>query len=63
MNGALLTPDQVAERLAVPVSTVWLMIRRHDLAAHNIGTRLRPIYRISEAQLDEFLTARLATTA
>lgn len=63
MNGSLMTTEQVSERLALPVSSVYRLIRQRELAAHNVGTRLRPMYRVSEEQLDQFLDARLASSA
>ena len=60
---ALLTPDQVAERLTLPVSSVYRLIRRGDLQAHNVGTPRRPMYRVSEQQLSDYLSARLAVPA
>lgn len=62
-SGRLLTVDQVAERLALPVPSVRRLIRRGDLAAHNLATPLRPMYRVSEQQLATYLDARLAVTA
>jgi excisionase family DNA binding protein len=62
-RGVLLTADAVAERLTVPVSTVYRLIRRGDLAAHDLGTGRRRNYRVSEQQLDDYLSAHLARSA
>lgn len=59
----LLTADDVAARLTVPVSTVYRLIRRGELAAHDLGTGRRRNYRISEQQIDNYLRAHLAASA
>lgn len=45
------TPEEIAQKLKVKVSTVWRWIRTEKMPAVKIGKS----YRISEDQLDKFL--------
>ena len=61
-SGQYLTPPQVAKRLAVDPCRVRAWIVNGSLRAVNLGDgRLRPRYRVSEADLAVFLAARTAT--
>ena len=54
------TPHEVAEMLRLQVETVYEYLRRRKLGAVRLGNR----YRISKADLEEFLAAgRLSTVA
>ena len=60
-SGQYLTPPQVAKRLAVDPCKVRAWIVSGSLRAVNLGDgRLRPRYRVSEADLAVFLAARSA---
>ena len=55
----LLTPEEVAEKLKVSGEQVRSLIRKGDLGAINIGTGpKRPLYRIPQQDLEEFLVRR-----
>ena len=60
---AWLTPPQVAEQLAVDPSKVIVWIKRGELVAVNLASRIdgRARYRISAEALGEFLRRRTAT--
>lgn len=50
----MMTPEQVAEYLQLTKDTIYRLIRRRQLAAVRIGRS----YRVSRADLDEFLLAQ-----
>jgi len=55
----LLTPNDVAAKLKVTSEQVRSLIRRRQLSAVNVGTGTkRPLYRISQQALDDFLNYR-----
>ena len=58
-NGHLLTPNQVAEHLQVTAEQVRSLIRKGQLQAANVGTgKKRPLYRITQQALNDFLNRR-----
>ena len=55
----LLTPNQAAAYLNVTAEQVRSLIRKGQLSATNVGTGTkRPLYRITEQALNDFLTRR-----
>ena len=54
MGETLLTPAQVATQLGVKPPKVRELIRHRKLSAINIGSALRPTWRVSVADLDAF---------
>lgn len=50
-NDILYTPDEIAQKLRITKNTVYEMIKRGDLDAHQIGKQLR----ISDAQFKIYL--------
>jgi excisionase family DNA binding protein len=52
------TPLEVADMLKLNVATVYQAIRREQLAATKFGSR----YRISEEQLEDWLSARATSS-
>lgn len=60
MTEPLLTPEQVAERLQIPVARVRQMCRSHELPAIKLGESRRSIWRIDPADLDRWITERKA---
>lgn len=46
------TPEQVAEYYQIPLHRVWRRIRQKEIRAKNVGTRGRPNYRISQAEIN-----------
>ena len=55
----LLTPSQAADYLAVTPEQVRNLIRRGRLSATNVGTGTkRPLYRIRQQALEDFLSRR-----
>ena len=58
-DGHLLTPGEVAEYLHVSPEQVRTLIRKGQIAANNVsaGTK-RPLYRITQRALDDFLSRR-----
>ena len=55
----LLTPDEAAKKLRVTSEQVRCLIRTGQLAAINVGSgRKRPLYRITELALHDFLDKR-----
>ncbi len=55
----LLTPRQAADYLAVTPEQVRNLIRRGRLSATNVGTGTkRPLYRIRQQALEDFLNRR-----
>ncbi len=62
-NGHLLTPDEIADRLRVTAEQVRALIRKGQLPAINVGAgSKRPLYRISEEALEEFIAGRQQET-
>ena len=58
-NHRLLTPEETAERLRVSAKQVRCLIRRGQLAAINVASgKKRPLYRITELALRDFLDKR-----
>lgn len=58
-NHELLTPEETAERLRVSVEQVRCLIRKGQIAAINVGSgEKRPLYRITEHALHDFLDRR-----
>ncbi len=56
---ALLTPEDAAKRLKVTAEQIRSLIRKRQLPAINVGTgKKRPLYRITAAALEEFLSSR-----
>ena len=55
MTGKLLTPDAVAERLAVSPATVRIWLRKGILKGTKVGGG--KLWRISESAIDEFIKA------
>jgi len=53
MNDEMLTPNEVAEFLKVPVTTIWRWCREGTLPAVKIGK----YWRIPQNDLNEFLRA------
>jgi len=53
MNDEMLTPNEVAEFLKVPVTAIWRWCREGTLPAVKIGK----YWRISQNNLNEFLKA------
>ena len=54
----LLTVDQVARQLKVTTKQVYKLIQDGRLVATNIGGKGRSTYRISRADLNDFLQSR-----
>ena len=58
-NRNLLTPAEVAEKLRITQEQIRNLIRKGRLPAVNIGTGMkRPLYRITQQALNEFLYQR-----
>jgi len=58
-NARLLTPNEVAEHLQVTAEQVRSLIRKGQLQAANVGTgKKRPLYRITQKALNDFLNQR-----
>ena len=59
-NVNLLTPAEVAEKLHVTQEQIRNLIRKGQLPAVNVGTGMkRPLYRINQQALNDFLYRRL----
>jgi excisionase family DNA binding protein len=58
----LLVPE-VAQRLRESEWTVRALIRRGELRAFRFGRGSRSAYRVAEADLDDFITARRVPVA
>ena len=59
VDGRLLTPGDVAERLRVTAEQVRCLIRTGQLTAVNVGTGpKRPLYRITPDAVNEFMARR-----
>jgi len=55
-SGLLLTPEEVSRRLRVTSEQVRNLIRRGRISAVNVGAgKKRPLYRIKQQVLDDFL--------
>jgi excisionase family DNA binding protein len=58
-NGRLLTPGEAAEYLHVSPEQVRTLIRKGQMSANNVGAGTkRPLYRITQQALDDFLDHR-----
>lgn len=51
MTERLLTPEQVAEHLQVPVKSVQEMLRTHEIRGIKVGRR----WRVDPADLDRYI--------
>jgi excisionase family DNA binding protein len=58
MNNDLMTVDEVAKMLRVNARKVYQLIQSGELAAMNIGTTERRIFRINRSDLEAFLQSR-----
>ena len=59
----LLTPNEAAVKLKVTPEQIRSLIRNGQLAAINVGTGMkRPLYRITQQALDDFLNHRYQPT-
>jgi excisionase family DNA binding protein len=58
MADVWLTVKQIAEELQVNDNTVRDWIKSKELTAFNVGSKLRPDYRIKRTDFDKFITAR-----
>lgn len=58
MSNDLMTVDEVAKELRVNARKVYQLIQSGELAAMNIGTEGRKIFRINRVDLDAFLESR-----
>lgn len=56
--GVTLKVKDVAAALGIRVEVVRRLIRRGELRASNIGTAAKPMYRIRQSALDNFLDER-----
>jgi len=56
VSKAHISPQIAAQRLGVTAHTIRNWIRNGRLRAVDIGTELRPLYRIPAAAIDELLT-------
>jgi excisionase family DNA binding protein len=55
----ILTPDEAAIKLKVTAEQVRSLIRRGQISAFNVGTgKKRPLYRITQRALNDFLNRR-----
>lgn len=53
-----LTTQQAAQRLGVGASTLRRYVASGDIEISNVGTPLRPRWRLTEAELDRFIASR-----
>ena len=59
----LLTPNEAATKLKVTPEQIRCLIRKGQLSAVNVGTGpKRPLYRITQQALDDFLNHRYKPT-
>jgi excisionase family DNA binding protein len=59
----LLTPNEAATKLKVTPEQIRSLIRKGQLSAVNVGTGTkRPLYRITQQALDDFLNHRYQPT-
>lgn len=63
MEMTFLTTDEVAAALRVERRTVQLKIRNKELAAVNVGSDKKPTWRVSEEELDRYITSRTQEAA
>jgi len=54
-NGEILTAQEVADYLKIPLSTVWYLIRHKKLPAARIGKH----YRIKKADIEKLLETKV----
>jgi excisionase family DNA binding protein len=55
----ILTPDEAAIKLKVTAEQVRSLIRQGQISAFNVGTgKKRPLYRITQRALNDFLNRR-----
>ncbi|MFQ5613215.1 MAG: helix-turn-helix domain-containing protein [Anaerolineae bacterium] len=54
MKNEMLTPDEVADYLKVPIQTIWRWCRKGTLPAVKIGK----YWRVPREELDDFIEAR-----
>jgi excisionase family DNA binding protein len=59
----LITTDEFAAVVRLDPSKVRQRIRRGEIKAVNVGTEKRHIWRITEAELDRYLSAGAAMSA
>lgn len=60
MTEPLLTPEQVSERLQIPVKTVRQMCRRRELPAFKLTDAKAAPWRIDPEDLDRWMKERRA---
>lgn len=60
MTEPLLTPEQVAERLQIPVARVRQMCRSHELPSFKLTNVRQAPWRIDPDDLDRWITERKA---
>ena len=60
MSAALLTPEQVAKRLAVSRTTVWRLMKSGALPSVSIAGSIR---RVDESDLDRWIESRRQRSA
>ena len=58
MSSDLMTVDEVAKELRVNARKVYQLVQSGELAAANIGTEDRKIFRIARSDFDAFLQSR-----
>lgn len=59
----MLPVEDVAVRLGLSADHVCDLIRAGALAAHNVGLGRRPLYRVPQEALNDFLARTLTTNA
>jgi excisionase family DNA binding protein len=57
----LMTLAEVADRLQVSIATVQRRVRAGEIAVLNVGSRLRPRLRVTEADYQRYLASRRIT--
>lgn len=64
MKCVYLTPPEIAEQFGVKADTVRDWIRSGDLKAVNVAKKgQRPIFKVAQTWLDEFVAARMVEAA
>lgn len=63
MEMTFLTTEEVATALRVERRTVQLKIRNKELAAVNVGSDKKPTWRVSQDELDRYITSRTQEAA
>lgn len=58
-----LTPCEVAAKLGKRVSTIKKWITSRELKAVNLGTKLRPLWRVRPVWIEDFERSRMPATA